>query len=326
MLVLPSDPGLWSEVISRWESIIIYRLNNQAWSDNKAKLTFVENLLGESEKLMLQQWRTMYPEAYSALEAIADEPKNITSQVRLLIPLKYPYHFDDSSAYNISKGEGNTHQSISVMVQDNHIKEEAFITRKENDESDSDQEEEEEKDQFSQHAFMFHPESPTKLVEMVQTARSWKPNKEFPSHSKECEHEWKENTVTNYTIRYYCGILTTDISRLNCPKCQLTTCSLCEKNYLVKIVNVKGKQPQKLEEEKDFSSNEVKFLKELLKEKTKQVQQMIRDQAKEYHENKFAVQKKEELWQSKESLLIRDLTDAFKLIEQLNTEQIRLEE
>ncbi|GKB52572.1 putative RNA-directed DNA polymerase [Tanacetum coccineum] len=52
------------------------------WYDNKAKLAFVENLLGESEKLMWQQWRTMYPEAYSALEAITDEPQNITSQVR----------------------------------------------------------------------------------------------------------------------------------------------------------------------------------------------------------------------------------------------------
>ncbi|GKF47643.1 hypothetical protein Tco_0137445, partial [Tanacetum coccineum] len=80
MLVFPADPALWSEVISRWESITINRLNNQTWSDNKAKLTFVENLLGESEKLMWQQWRTVFPEAYSALEAIADEPQNITSQ------------------------------------------------------------------------------------------------------------------------------------------------------------------------------------------------------------------------------------------------------
>ncbi|GJQ90498.1 hypothetical protein Tco_0001637 [Tanacetum coccineum] len=51
MLVLPSDPGLWSEVISRWESITINRLNNQTWSDNKAKLAFVENLLEESEQV-----------------------------------------------------------------------------------------------------------------------------------------------------------------------------------------------------------------------------------------------------------------------------------
>ncbi|GKC05617.1 hypothetical protein Tco_0997227, partial [Tanacetum coccineum] len=66
MLVLPSDPGLWSEVISRWESITLNRLNNQTWSDNKAKLAFVENLLGESEKLMWQQWRTAYPNVTSA--------------------------------------------------------------------------------------------------------------------------------------------------------------------------------------------------------------------------------------------------------------------
>ncbi|GKG55819.1 hypothetical protein Tco_0574713, partial [Tanacetum coccineum] len=56
-----------------------------------AKLAFVENLLGESEKLMWQQWRTAYPRAYSALEAIADEPQNITSQVRQLILLEDPY-------------------------------------------------------------------------------------------------------------------------------------------------------------------------------------------------------------------------------------------
>nr|GEU59616.1 TPA: orf y [Tanacetum cinerariifolium] len=92
LLVLPADPGLWSEVISRWESITINRFNNQTWSDNKAKLAFVENLLGESEKLMWQQWRTMFLEAYFALEAIADEPQNITSQVRQLILLEDPYH------------------------------------------------------------------------------------------------------------------------------------------------------------------------------------------------------------------------------------------
>nr|GEY29461.1 hypothetical protein [Tanacetum cinerariifolium] len=67
MLVLPADQGLWSDVISRWESITINRLNSQTWSDNKAKLAFVENLLEESEKLIWQQWRTAYPGAYSAL-------------------------------------------------------------------------------------------------------------------------------------------------------------------------------------------------------------------------------------------------------------------
>ncbi|GJY08087.1 Orf y [Tanacetum coccineum] len=232
--------------------------------------------------------------------------------------------FNDSSVYSISEGEGDTHQSISVIVQDTPVEETIFMAIEEDDESDDEQEEED--NQCSHDAFMFHPGLPTKIAEMVQAVGSWKPNKELPAKSKECEHEWKENTVTNYTICYYCGILTTDISRLNCPKCQLTTCALCARNYLGKTVNVKRKQPQKSEEEKDFSSNEVKLLKELLKEKTEQVQQMIRDQAKEYYENKAAMQKKEEIWQSKESLLVRDLTDALKIIDQLRLEKERLEE
>nr|GFC41638.1 RNA-directed DNA polymerase [Tanacetum cinerariifolium] len=53
---------------------------------------------------------------------------------------------------------------------------------------------------------------------------------------------------------------------------------------------------------------------------------MIKDQAREYYENKAVMQKQEELWQSKEILLIRDLTDALKIIDQLRNEKERLEE
>ncbi|GKF25484.1 hypothetical protein Tco_0081378, partial [Tanacetum coccineum] len=232
--------------------------------------------------------------------------------------------FDDSSVYSISEGEGDTHQSISVMVQDTPIEETVFMAI---EEVESDDDDEEEDNQFSHHAFMFHPGPPTKIAEMVQSVGSWKPNKELPVKSKDCEHEWNENTVTNYTICYFCGILTTDTSRLNCPKCQLTACALCARNYLDKTVNVKRKQPQKQEEEKDFnSSNEVKLLRELLKEKTEQVQQMIRDQAKEYYEEKAAMQKKEEIWQLKESSLVRDISDALKIIDQLRIEKEELGE
>ncbi|GKF21628.1 hypothetical protein Tco_0070266, partial [Tanacetum coccineum] len=155
--------------------------------------------------------------------------------------------FDDSSVYSISEGEGDTHQSISVMVQDTPVEETVFMAI-ENDESDDDLEEEDSPP--SHYAFMYHPGPPTKIAEMVQ-------NKELPAKK----------------------------------------------------------------EEKDFNSNKVKLLKELLKEKTEQVQQMIRDQAKEYYENKAAMQKKEEIWQSKESLLVRDLTDALKIIDQLIIEK-----
>ncbi|GKA41798.1 ORFIII-like polyprotein, partial [Tanacetum coccineum] len=421
MLVLPSDPGLWSEVISRWESITLNRLNNQTWSDNKAKLAFVENLLGESEKLMWQQWRTAYPNAYAALEAIADEPQNITSQVRQLILLEDPYRGstdEQDRAYRdldritcedtknlwsfledfrqlatksgrlyfpstteklfaklppslskkieesfrakhpglssgvlpaIKKGRAfckrlrsipGKHCKISCFIQELDLDDSlgfsvsdkilliAVFTASQKELFESDDDDEEEDNQFGHHAFMFHPGPPTKIAEMVQSVGSWKPNKELPVKSKDCEHEWNENTVTNYTICYFCGILTTDTSRLNCPKCQLTTCALCARNYLDKTVNVKRKQPQKQEEEKNFNSNsnEVNLLKELLKEKTEQVQQMIRDQAKEYYEEKAAMQKKEEIWQLKESSLVRDISDALKIIDQLRIEKEELGE
>lgn len=146
---------------------------------------------------------------------------------------------DDTSVYRISEGEGDTHQSISIMVQDTPFEEAAFtITPEDNEVSSEDKRED---IQHSHYAFMFHPGPPTKIADMVQSVRSWKPSKELSAQSKNCEHDCKENTVTNYTICYYCGILTTDVSRLNCPKCQLTTCALCAKNYLGKTVNVKKK-------------------------------------------------------------------------------------
>ncbi|GJZ59695.1 Orf y [Tanacetum coccineum] len=197
--------------------------------------------------------------------------------------------FDDSSVYSISEGEGDVHQNISIMVQDTPLEEAAFMAIEGiNDEQSI------EEDYYSHHAFMFHPGPPTKIAYMVQSAGSWKPDKELPTQSKSCEHDWKENTVTNYTVCYYYGILTIYMSRLNCPKCQLTTCALCARNYLGKTVNVKRKQPHKPEEEKEFSGP--------------------------------SMQRKEELWQSEKSLLVKDLTDALKIIDQLKTEQIRLKE
>ncbi|GJX49226.1 Orf y [Tanacetum coccineum] len=86
--------------------------------------------------------------------------------------------FDDNSVYSISEGEGDTHQSISVMVQDTPVEETVFMAI-EDDESDDELEEED--NQFSHHAFMFHPGPPTKIAEMVQSVGSWKPNKELPA-------------------------------------------------------------------------------------------------------------------------------------------------
>nr|GEU49551.1 TPA: orf y [Tanacetum cinerariifolium] len=70
----------------------IYQQNDgQSWSNNKSKLLYIENLLGEQEKLMLQQWRTTYSEVYETLIGMADDPQNITSHVRTVIIMEDPY-------------------------------------------------------------------------------------------------------------------------------------------------------------------------------------------------------------------------------------------
>ncbi|GKA21380.1 hypothetical protein Tco_0701369, partial [Tanacetum coccineum] len=62
-------------------------------------------------------------------------------------------------------------QAVFVMVQDTPIEETVFMAIEEDDESDDEQEEED--NQFSHHTFMFHPGSPTKIAEMVQSVGSW---------------------------------------------------------------------------------------------------------------------------------------------------------
>nr|GFB35602.1 TPA: orf y [Tanacetum cinerariifolium] len=50
------------------------------------------------------------------------------------------------------------------------------------------------------------------------------------------------------------------------------------------------------------------------------------DQVKEYYEGKIAIKEKEELWQTERSLLVRDLTDALKIINQLKAKRMKFEE
>ena len=61
------------------------------WVDNNAKVNFIENLLGEMEKRMFQQWRNTFASEYEALVNIADDPQNVLSQIRRIITLEDPY-------------------------------------------------------------------------------------------------------------------------------------------------------------------------------------------------------------------------------------------
>ncbi|KAK7329173.1 hypothetical protein VNO77_23323 [Canavalia gladiata] len=91
MLVLPNDLSKYDDVIARWESITLNLMNTKVWADNKMKVLFVKNLLGEQEKLYFQQWRSNYPTDYGNLINIANDSQNITSQIRRIFLLEDPY-------------------------------------------------------------------------------------------------------------------------------------------------------------------------------------------------------------------------------------------
>ncbi|KAJ4762433.1 polyprotein [Rhynchospora pubera] len=91
ILVLPEDIGQYSDVISRWESITLNVVNDRNCTDNKSKVIFIENLLGDVEKKMFIQWRMAYPHEYEELIAVADDPQNVISCIRRMILLEDPY-------------------------------------------------------------------------------------------------------------------------------------------------------------------------------------------------------------------------------------------
>jgi len=90
ILVLPDDIGQYSDVISRWESITLNLVNEKNWADNKAKIIYIENLLGETEKKTFIQWRMAYPAEYEELTAIADDPQNVLSHIRRMFLMEDP--------------------------------------------------------------------------------------------------------------------------------------------------------------------------------------------------------------------------------------------
>lgn len=52
MLILPRDIGMYTDVVSRWESVTLNLVDDpgKAWSSNRQKINYIENLLGEDEK------------------------------------------------------------------------------------------------------------------------------------------------------------------------------------------------------------------------------------------------------------------------------------
>ena len=94
MFIIPSQLGMFEEVFMRWESITKNLVSLQGFTDPQAKMEFIENLLGEAEKLAWIQWRMAYPEEYQLLMANADGSggtQNILSQLRTIFILEDPF-------------------------------------------------------------------------------------------------------------------------------------------------------------------------------------------------------------------------------------------
>ncbi|GJW36821.1 Orf y [Tanacetum coccineum] len=89
--------------------------------------------------------------------------------------------FDDSSVYSISEGEGDTHQSISVMVQDTPVEETVFMAI---EEVESDDDLEEEDNQFVIHSLCFHLEPPQDEQKWFQSVDRGNKQKNYQSKVK----------------------------------------------------------------------------------------------------------------------------------------------
>ncbi|ATZ69463.1 ORF3 polyprotein [Cacao swollen shoot CE virus] len=93
LFVMPKQIGLFHEVFSRWESITKNYIALQEFTDPADKVEFIENLLGETEKLTWIQWRMNYVTEYQQLITQADGrqgTQNILSQLKRIFSLEDP--------------------------------------------------------------------------------------------------------------------------------------------------------------------------------------------------------------------------------------------
>nr|ASG91901.1 polyprotein [Cacao swollen shoot virus] len=93
LFVMPKQIGLFHEVFSRWESITKNYVAMQEFTDVADKVEFIENMLGEVEKLTWIQWRMNFVTEYQQLLTQADGrqgTQNILSQIKRIFSLEDP--------------------------------------------------------------------------------------------------------------------------------------------------------------------------------------------------------------------------------------------
>ncbi|XP_042444768.1 uncharacterized protein LOC122029725 isoform X1 [Zingiber officinale] len=94
LLVLPTQLNRVEDVFLRWEAITRNVVALQNFTDTQDKADFIENLLGESERLTWIQWRMNYPHEYQELVNSSDGrngTQNIISQIRRVFLLEDPF-------------------------------------------------------------------------------------------------------------------------------------------------------------------------------------------------------------------------------------------
>jgi hypothetical protein len=93
MFVIPKQLGMFEEVFSRWESITKNLTTRYAFGSAQEKMDFIENLMGEKEKLIWIAWRVAYQREYNQVLAASDGyegVQNIMSQIRRVFTLQDP--------------------------------------------------------------------------------------------------------------------------------------------------------------------------------------------------------------------------------------------
>nr|QIM56922.1 ORF3 polyprotein [Cacao swollen shoot virus] len=93
MFVIPNQLSMFDEVFLRWESLTKNYMAQQVFNSGQEKADFIENLLGEKEKLIWIAWRMVYQTEYTRLvnDAEGNEGiQNILSQIRRVFTLQDP--------------------------------------------------------------------------------------------------------------------------------------------------------------------------------------------------------------------------------------------
>nr|AKA45798.1 polyprotein [Taro bacilliform CH virus] len=94
IFIIPTQLGMFNDTFMRWESITKNLVSQQGFTDPNDKVEFIENLLGEAEKIAWIQWRMTFLEAFQQMLESADGrqgTQNILSQIRRVFTLEDPY-------------------------------------------------------------------------------------------------------------------------------------------------------------------------------------------------------------------------------------------